>query len=148
MGFGEQLEPLLASLQDAVPWKSWVRCCRRLTPQAPANRFEPSGFTGYPSLVLTTSPCLGLLLVPFVRFAHFATFCKKSGTQRLSLSAGNSLLGLPHSVEPRMVCPYRARLLFYWAKPRALPLGYLGLHRWCEDKNPRLRSNSSRCSSV
>ena len=44
IGFGGWMEPLLASLQDAVPWKSWFRCCRRVTPQAPANRFEPSGF--------------------------------------------------------------------------------------------------------
>lgn len=37
--------PELASLQDAVPWKSGFRCCRRVTPQARANSFEPSGFT-------------------------------------------------------------------------------------------------------
>ncbi len=86
---------------------------------------NPPGSRAEPRLILTSSPRLGIFLVPFVLFA---TFCKNSEPPRLSGSAGNSLLGLPHSIEskePRMVSPYRALLLFTAQNPgrcRTAPL--------------------------
>ncbi len=61
---------------------------------------------------------------------------RNSASQRLcgQLLFGCSLFDRKHPT-PNSV-PLQGAVLIDRTEPRAVPLGYLGLHRWCEDKTP------------